>query len=68
MIVPCPHCSETIYETMQLEGPYNRIVGGPPKIYQEQDRSFIVCRSCQRKVDVIHAGNGFRISPVQLKD
>lgn len=65
MIVPCPHCSHTIYETAQIEGLFNTFVGKQPHIRPEGDELFIMYEGCQRKVYLVQAGNGFRISPVQ---
>lgn len=67
MIVPCPHCSHTLYETACIEGSFNTFVGKNPHIQPEGEEMLIICEGCKQKVYLIQAGNGYRVSPIQKK-
>lgn len=67
MIVLCPYCSHTLYETARIEGPFNTFVGKKPRIQPEGEEMFIICEGCQQKVYLIQAGTGYRVSPIPKK-
>lgn len=67
--VLCPHCSGVLYETAPIEGsPFNSLVKESPKIKTESNTAFMLCSHCTKRVIMIAAGNGFRVSPIQKKD
>jgi hypothetical protein len=69
MIVPCPYCSEPLYETAQIENsPFTTYVGMRPEIRPEGNDAIMLCHHCKRKIYLIKAGNGYHPSPVQPKE
>jgi len=68
--VLCPHCKQDLYTVAQIgKTPFTTATQKLPKRRSEVNKSFFICPNpkCGKKVFMIAAGRGIRVSPIQKK-